>query len=667
MDPTVRDSPSQGGRTTSAARGSRSTEDRGPRVPPSNTHGTADPSSANSGTSSQEGGSGSQSFTTAYSDSDHTVRGGSNSAQGRHEVINPSAGPRRPATNTRGSGTDTTPPSPSRRGGVDFDGMVFASSQEGQDRLGRYQTTDDITPPLGDPLNVRTHAVAGQQGHHPAVQQPRPMVPDYGPPHWNPEAVPASISSDPHRHQGWPQPDPSSPFGYPEASGPTTYAESLYGPAVDQGHQDPSSTTMMAPMFEPHALDTAVRVIRQQQNAFQQQMMARKRQLDENTQEIENLAQRGSTVIQRYQDYMAEVHAMQSRVNRIAGDNEHMIKDVERGLVATQSLIMPPAPFSSSTPHPHPRQLMHQPDTTLPSLLPPALPPSSTRPPMRASTAPVANSTPAAAAPPIFPRAEYTEPPPPARETPPHMSRSHSYTGATGPQRRTSETLDQFNSRAEADICSAQRVATALNENVAEAVERVHFARNGRTGNSCADSLVVDGNGSPPITMATSKPKAFRIPQAPSVSRAFPAYPPATHPYTDRDPIVPLSIVGRSNPGAQEVVGHIVDSDGHRDVMLVHLCEIIHFKTGTLAPPLPPGSKHPKIDSPGKYDGTDDHNILYTWLDGYLTWLRSYNICGPDTDRVRINCLRPYLTGKAVDWFIACVDNPSLGYLPTFE
>lgn len=167
--------------------------------------------------------------------------------------------------------------------------------------------------------------------------------------------------------------------------------------------------------------------------------------------------------------------------------------------------------------------------------------------------------------------------------------------------------------------------------------------------------------------MTSSKPKAFWIPQGVPSSRAFSAFPPVTHNYTDRDPIVPLSIVGRPNPGATEFVGHVVDSDGHREVMLVQICDNIRYKTGVMAPPLPPGVKHPKIEATGKYDGTDDHTTFYNWLDGYLTWLRAHNVCGPNTDQLRVNYLRTFLSGKAETWFTVCVDNPSLGYHPTFE
>ncbi len=455
-------------------------------------------------------------------------------------------------------------------------------------------------------------------------------------------------------------------------------------------HPEPSltDTSTMEPVFASHALDDAVRIIRQQQSMFHDQLMVRNHQLDENTQEIQELAQRGKSVVQKYREYMAEVHAMQSRVNRIAGDNAHMLKDVERGLAATSSLILPSAPLSSSTPHPHPRQLGERPRSTAPPQ-PPELPPSSTRPPMMGTTSP--NEGRRTAPPPGSPYFEHyaTEPVPTARDTPPHLPRSHTsqhrtypggslptdssqrvgYNPGTPGARRASETLDGFNNRTEAEIRSAQRVATALEENVADAVERVHFAqseRKGQTGPPPAHP-VAGSHRLSPITTTTGKPKAFRIPIAPSISRAFPSYPPTTHPYTDRDPIGPLSVVGRSHPATYEAGGQVVDTDGHWEVMLVQLCENIWFKTGTLAPPLPPGTKHPKIDAPGKYDGTNDHNILYNWLDGYLTWLRSYNVCGPDTDRVRVNCMRPYLTDKAVEWFVVCVDNPSLGYQPTFE
>ncbi|KAI0352840.1 hypothetical protein OH77DRAFT_1408264, partial [Trametes cingulata] len=101
--------------------------------------------------------------------------------------------------------------------------------------------------------------------------------------------------------------------------------------------------------------------------------------------------------------------------------------------------------------------------------------------------------------------------------------------------------------------------------------------------------------------------------------------------------------------------------------MLSQLLDNIRFKVGHLLPALPPGVKQPKIEQPAKYDGSDDHNKFATWLDGYLTWLRAYNVCGRETDPLRVQYLRLYLTGKAEEWFTLCIDNPSLGYCPTFE
>lgn len=713
MDRTVRNSPSQEGNSGLPDQGSRPFEDRDPGQAASAPTGPTGPNSTSTGSSTQTEGSGAQSFTTAYSDSDGTVRGGlaANTGDGRPPVYgNPNtAGPRRPASNVDGTGSEITPPSPTPLGGPHWDGMVFHATDASQERLGRYQTAADLSPPLADPLGVRGAAVsqAAPQASHPAVLQPHPQAPYAGIPRWDGNGMPPSVSSDPFRiypntghpttaqgpymfppgppmgPQGYAMPPPGYPMaygpqgypmayapqGYPMLYAPTTgYAESLYGPAVTgvPGDQRPrtSPNDRTETDFRSHTVDDSLRVIKQAQEGLHNQIRGRTEQIGSNVQEADRLALMGKSIVL---EYMTEVDAMRSRMNRIAADNAEMLKDVERGLSTTNALMNSSVPLSSSTPRPHHRQSTTGPPPPLAQWYPP---PSPGRNPAR--TTPVSGvpgATGVAQAEPSVPPA-----PPdrtndiPNRDTPPHLTRSGPAT--TDAHRHNSvvrspdETIDQYNHRVDVSIRSQKRVQDALQANVASAVDRVHFAQREHVPRPSPRDGPYPTTTTSPIT---SKPKAFRLPQGPPISRAFPAYPPVTHNYTDRDPIVPLSMVGRSNPGAVEVVGHLVDSDGHREVMLVQLCENIRFKTEVMAPPLPPGAKYPKFESPGKYDGADDHDAFYNWLDGYLTWLRFYNVCGPETDRSRVQYLRPYLTGKAVEWYTVCIDNPSLGYLPTFE
>ncbi|KAL1937390.1 hypothetical protein VTO73DRAFT_13796 [Trametes versicolor] len=678
-----------------------------------------DPNPASTGSSAHTGGSSSQSFTTAYSDGEDTVRG--NRTRSREDIrssqedVNPGAGPRRPASNVSGTGTQSSPPSPTPMGGVHWDNMAFAASSDRRAQLGRYDTVEDITPPVPDPLQVRGHS-AGQgltgpqasqsgaprsssssapSGRYPrqsrttravprtaGVQHPLPRVPHSGPPQWDAPGMPPSISSDPNRGRTAEYEQYSE---VPASADPTTgYAESLYGPAVDQGSDPmgPSGHSASTTGFPDPFAEQSMRVIRQQES-LRQRLRQGTQVMEHQAQGVDVMAGRGQSVIQ---EFVAEVNAMRSRVNHIVGDNNKMLDEVERGFAATKSLLESAIPLSSSTPRLIPRSAL-----LLESA--PEVPESTHSPgqsyvPDYGYDSPAPQSDPAAAD-----RLGYQ--PAPAhegpwqhqRDTPPHMSRTgpRSAQSRSGPPQDTTQVPGSDPgapgppSHGEAPlgyghIHPHEQQPPRMNpmgfDRVPLSSEHVRFARDDRGGSQGYTAGSSQPSGRPPVIPAaplSSKPKAFRLPQNAPSSRVFSSYPPVTHNYTDRDPIVPLSVVGRPNPGATEVVGHLVDSDGHREVMLVHLCDNIRYKTGWVSPPLPPGMKYPKIDPPAKYDGADDHNVFYNWLDGYLTWLRAYNVCGPETDRYRVFYLRTYLTGKAVDWFTVCIDNPSLGYQPTFE
>ncbi|KAL1938573.1 hypothetical protein VTO73DRAFT_11596 [Trametes versicolor] len=493
------------------------------------------------------------------------------------------------------------------------------------------------------------------------------MAPSSGLPQWDAPGMPPSISSDPSRGQTLDYKQ------YPAdavSQDPTTgYAESLYGPAVHHGDDQmfPPEHSPGPVEFQDATLEQSLRLLRQQEN-LRQRLRNGTQLMELQAKDVDVMAGRGQSVIQ---EFAAEVNTMRSRVNRIVGDNNKLLKEVERGFDVTKSLVEASVPFSSSTPRIAQRAglfIESAPLATGSSGRPgPEMAPDYTQSPPARHAGAVMVSPPPSAPPPEESWEDH-------RDTPPHMHRSvpRSAPPRTGPTTDDSRASRPDAARHESPPVTSredysQSRFTRNTGTMGGTSEHVRFTEGDRGGSHRYPTVTSDHSEPAPVAPVSSKPKAFRLPHGAPISRAFSSYPPVTHNYTDRDPIVPLSVVGRPNPGTVEVVGHSVDTDGHREVMLIQLCDNIRFKTGYMSPPLPPGVKYPKIDPPEKYDGSDDHNVFYNWLDGFLTWLRSYNVCGPETDRNRVHYLRTYLTGKAVDWFTVCIDNPSLGYLPTFE
>ncbi|RDB30681.1 hypothetical protein Hypma_005929 [Hypsizygus marmoreus] len=107
---------------------------------------------------------------------------------------------------------------------------------------------------------------------------------------------------------------------------------------------------------------------------------------------------------------------------------------------------------------------------------------------------------------------------------------------------------------------------------------------------------------------------------------------------------------------------------GHKNVLLDRIKQLIIWHVGAAMPPLPSGAKQPKIDNPSKYTGSDNHASFYTWLDQYLSWLRAHGVCGPESDVHRVNFMGQHLTGSALSWFTQEIDNPDRVALPySFE
>ncbi|KAJ8501831.1 hypothetical protein ONZ51_g376 [Trametes cubensis] len=121
------------------------------------------------------------------------------------------------------------------------------------------------------------------------------------------------------------------------------------------------------------------------------------------------------------------------------------------------------------------------------------------------------------------------------------------------------------------------------------------------------------------------------------------------------------------NPGYDVVRTVAAGANSYQDSLSNCLRRNIEFKVGSRLPALPDGVKQPKVDNPSKYRGKHDHKAFYTWLDGYLSWLRAYNICGEETDKMRVQLMRNYVTGPAEEWFMAEVDHLDITHRPQFQ
>ncbi|KAF7975144.1 hypothetical protein HWV62_10307 [Athelia sp. TMB] len=115
------------------------------------------------------------------------------------------------------------------------------------------------------------------------------------------------------------------------------------------------------------------------------------------------------------------------------------------------------------------------------------------------------------------------------------------------------------------------------------------------------------------------------------------------------------------------VAGGLWNSDQYHFVVLIDkVVKLINHKVGE-AFEAPPGLKVPKIPDPSKYSGSSSHEEFMDWLGEFLNWLRGNYICGPRCDPLRINYLGLYLGGSASDWYLTEIDNPDRSYQPALK
>ncbi|KAJ7075595.1 hypothetical protein B0H15DRAFT_750965, partial [Mycena belliarum] len=76
---------------------------------------------------------------------------------------------------------------------------------------------------------------------------------------------------------------------------------------------------------------------------------------------------------------------------------------------------------------------------------------------------------------------------------------------------------------------------------------------------------------------------------------------------------------------------------------------------------LPARIRPPKLDTPPKFTGIDDHIEFIKWLERLVAWMRTSFYGGPDADEYRVSILKNLLDGIALEWYIDFVDNQHVG------
>ncbi|KAF8128777.1 hypothetical protein K438DRAFT_1789428 [Mycena galopus ATCC 62051] len=78
---------------------------------------------------------------------------------------------------------------------------------------------------------------------------------------------------------------------------------------------------------------------------------------------------------------------------------------------------------------------------------------------------------------------------------------------------------------------------------------------------------------------------------------------------------------------------------------------------------VPSRIKAPKLDTPAKYAGTNDHLTFIRWIESLTAWMRTmfYGGSDPAIDKYRVSVLKNLLSDTALQWYIDFVDAPSPG------
>jgi hypothetical protein len=87
------------------------------------------------------------------------------------------------------------------------------------------------------------------------------------------------------------------------------------------------------------------------------------------------------------------------------------------------------------------------------------------------------------------------------------------------------------------------------------------------------------------------------------------------------------------------------------------ISSLIYRQVGEELLNVPARIRSPKLESPSKYAGTNNHRMFLNWVEEITTWMRASFMGGPGpADEYRITVMKAYLSGTALQWFIDYVE-----------
>ncbi|KAJ7601424.1 hypothetical protein DFH06DRAFT_1154129 [Mycena polygramma] len=202
--------------------------------------------------------------------------------------------------------------------------------------------------------------------------------------------------------------------------------------------------------------------------------------------------------------------------------------------------------------------------------------------------------------------------------------------------RRAGESLEEFGRRAEATLARKNRMAAS-------------FAP---TTTNVADSIKAPIPPPKPVTRFEDVGSISSAPRRPRFSTLSSNRPVAqggnslSHTgflTADDSSDQPGDIFEEFRRETEEAIARIIEK---------HLSEVLN---------VPARVKPPKLDTPPKYSGLDDHLKFMRWVEKLASWMRAmfYGGTEDDVDSYRLSVLKNLLDGVALEWYMDFVDNPA--------
>ncbi|KAJ7604882.1 hypothetical protein DFH06DRAFT_1150829 [Mycena polygramma] len=193
------------------------------------------------------------------------------------------------------------------------------------------------------------------------------------------------------------------------------------------------------------------------------------------------------------------------------------------------------------------------------------------------------------------------------------------------PPRRENESTDQFQRRAGQSASSARRVAAAFPLQEVRRTEAPGPIKMTRFEDTGSISSAPRYRANAPEGISTVSTTGFGIP----LSGAE-----------------PISGAGKSTFDAMEEFNNEAE---------IFLRSLLHRQVGEELD-VPLRIRTPRLSSPSKFTGTNDHQAFVDWLQEVATWMRASFMGGPAADGYRITVLKTLLNGAALQWFVDYVE-----------